>query len=45
VASRSPESVQVAEAADLVVDGPAGIVRLMFAVSAAIAAETANGGG
>jgi trehalose 6-phosphate phosphatase len=45
VASRSPESVQVAAAADLVVDGPAGIVRLMSAVSAAIAAETANGGG
>lgn len=29
VASRSPESPQVAEAADLVVDGPAGIVTLL----------------
>jgi trehalose 6-phosphate phosphatase len=42
VASRSPESGKVAAAADLVVDGPAGIVQLMFAVSAAVAAETAN---
>lgn len=42
VASQSPESGKVAEAADLVVDGPAGIVRLMFAVCAAIAAQTAN---
>jgi trehalose 6-phosphate phosphatase len=29
VASRSPESPQVAEAADLVVDGPAGVVELL----------------
>jgi trehalose 6-phosphate phosphatase len=33
VASRSPESVKVAEAADLVVDGPAGIVALLSALA------------
>ena len=33
VASRSPESPQVAEAADLVVDGPAGIVAFLAALA------------
>ena len=34
VASASPESPQVAAAADLVVDGPAGIVALLAAIAA-----------
>jgi trehalose 6-phosphate phosphatase len=33
VASRSPESAKVAESADLVVDGPAGIVALLSALA------------
>jgi trehalose 6-phosphate phosphatase len=36
VCSRSPESPQVAEAADLVVDGPSGVVRLLTALADAI---------
>ena len=36
VASRSEESPQVAAAADLVVDGPAGVVRLLGELAAAI---------
>jgi trehalose 6-phosphate phosphatase len=34
VASRSPEAPRVAEAADLVVDGPAGVVALLSALAA-----------
>ncbi len=36
VASLSPESPQVAEAADLVVDGPAGVVNLLRALADAV---------
>lgn len=36
VASQSPESPRVAEAADLVVDGPHGIVRLLAALADAV---------
>jgi trehalose 6-phosphate phosphatase len=36
VASRSQESPQVAEAADLAVDGPSGVVRLLAALADAI---------
>jgi trehalose 6-phosphate phosphatase len=36
VASLSPESPQVAEAADLVVDGPAGVVNLLTALADAV---------
>ena len=36
VASLSPESPQVAEAADLVVDGPPGVVELLRALAAAV---------
>ncbi len=34
VASASPESTQVAAAADLVVDGPEGVVALLAALAA-----------
>lgn len=37
VASASPEAEKVAEAADLVVDGPPGVVSLLSALAAAIA--------
>jgi trehalose 6-phosphate phosphatase len=39
VASRSAESPQVAEAADLVVDGPPGIVRLLAELADAIGGD------
>ena len=37
VASASPEAQPVADAADLVVDGPPGIVALLAAIATAIA--------
>jgi trehalose 6-phosphate phosphatase len=39
VASGSPEAPRVAAAADLVVDGPAGVVRLLTALADAIGAD------
>ncbi len=44
VASASPESPQVADAADLVVDGPAGVVGLLTALAAQINHRTERGG-
>ena len=38
VASASPEAQAVAEAADLVVDGPPGIVALLTAIAATLSA-------
>lgn len=44
VASRSPESPRVAEAADLVVDGPAGIVNFLSSLLALPPANLSGGG-
>jgi trehalose 6-phosphate phosphatase len=43
VASRSTESPQVAEAADVVVEGPPGIVRFLAALAAALLTVAARG--
>ena len=42
VASESAESPAVAEAADLVVDGPAGIVRLLSSLAACVSGRSAS---